>query len=343
MNKKSKDYIILFIKYVILITFCLLINSLFKNYLIENFDCDISKKEFCKDENMCCSKYNFCDSNFCKIIGGWNMTYSKTSITWDVDKLNISDSIVVPNTIIAGSFSPEMNVKPCLKDCKDIKNFENFQNRWLSFGGARVGCNGSGESCSNNFKDWKTGDIVDTYNNNNFNGISFDFEGFLALGSNSKEIVNKIIEIIKKIHQIEKKKKNNNFTATIVFSLIDCEFPIHLKPFIDILNNPKNELNIKFVPMLYSNNDSYQTSGWNTQTIDKCLNNLKIINESNIILTYQSYSSARDENKKFPVLKFLLDKCYNNNYAGLLGWESENSEDDKTNMNFIIEYLKNVN
>lgn len=255
---------------------------------------------------MCCSKYNFCDSNFCKIIGGWNMTYSKTSITWDVDKLNISDSIVVPNTIIAGSFSPEMNVKPCLKDCKDIKNFENFQNRWLSFGGAWVGCNGSGESCSNNFKDWKTDNIVDTYNNNNFNGVSFDFEGFLALDSNFEEIVNKIIDIINEIHQIEKEKKNNNFTATIVFSLIDYKFPTYLQPFINILNDPKNELNIKFVPMLYSNNDSYQTSGWNTQTIDKCLNNLKIINESNIILTYQSYSSARDENKKFSYIKILI-------------------------------------
>lgn len=47
--------------------------------------------------------------------------------------------------------------------------------------------------------------------------------------------------------------------------------------------------------------------------------------------------------KNFPILKFLLDKCYNDNYAGLLGWESENSEDDKKNMNFIIKYLKNVN
>ena len=64
MNKKTKDYIILFIKYVILITFCLLINSLFKNYLIENFDCNISKKEFCKDKNMCCSKYKFCNSKY---------------------------------------------------------------------------------------------------------------------------------------------------------------------------------------------------------------------------------------------------------------------------------------
>ena len=246
------------------------------------------------------------------IIGGWcQCAYGNKPVWKDQPRVN---------TIIAGGFQGIGSIGPFGKEINISNNLslddtcygknilKKYTHKWLSVGGAAVGCNGEKESCPE-YRKSCLDNALELINKYNFNGIAFDMEGCLSL---THDVMNDINQWI----------TTNKTTLGLDFKYVYVggKWP-----------SGYDFSNFTYIcPMLYTNDESYNNAVGAERKIDEYITSWTDNDwqKDQIILTYQAISAMGGRDNRSPdninngkiVLQYLTNLLISGNYAGLLGW-----------------------